>query len=184
VTSQFDSSTPLLYQWSVDILCLSISFRSKVIQHFRLGLNIPYGNEILRVLGNPRPLSACVHQRDPQKAPPCVKPRRLNHRACFATFGSTATRLRENIQKQKIYQKKKVTNSLHFTYAWGRPYPTDCNGSSHIYLGYLRYQSCQFWWLLVEEFGFCEESNLGFSYRKLTHMALNYNTALRYRAGM
>jgi hypothetical protein len=86
--------------------------------------------------------------------------------------------------KTKKYQKKKVTKSLYFTYAWGRPYPTDCNGSSHIYLGYQRYQSCQFWWLLVEEFGFCEGSNLGFSYRKLTHMALNYNTALRYRAGM
>jgi hypothetical protein len=86
--------------------------------------------------------------------------------------------------KTKNISKKKVTNSLLFTYAWGRPYPTDCNGSSYIYLGYRRYQSCQFWWLLVEEFGFCEESNLGFSYRKLTHMALNYNTALRYRAGM
>jgi hypothetical protein len=28
---------------------------------------------------------------------------------------------------QKAMSKEKVTKSLYFTYAWGRPYPTDCN---------------------------------------------------------
>jgi hypothetical protein len=71
-------------------------------------------------------------------------------------------------KKNKKYQKKKVTKSLYFTYAWGRPYPTDCNGSLHIGLGHQRNQSCKFMWLYVEGFGFCEGSNIGFSHRKLT----------------
>jgi hypothetical protein len=53
---------------------------------------------------------------------------------------------KKNLTK-KYYQKKKVTKSLYFTYAWGRPYPTDCNGSLHIGLGHQRNQSCQFWLL-------------------------------------
>jgi hypothetical protein len=68
----------------------------------------------------------------------------------------------------KKYQKKKVTKSLYFTYAWGRPYSTDCNGSWHIGLGHQHYQSYKFLWLEVKGFGFCEGSNLGFSHRKLT----------------
>jgi hypothetical protein len=52
-----------------------------------------------------------------------------------ATLRSAVTRLREKNTKKK-YQKKKVTKSLYFTYAWGRPYPTDCNGSLHIGLGH------------------------------------------------
>jgi hypothetical protein len=74
----------------------------------------------------------------------------------------------KKIQKKKKYQKKKVTKSLYFTYAWGRPYPTDCNGSWHIGLGQQRNQSCKFLWLYVKGFGFCEGSNIGFSHRKLT----------------
>jgi hypothetical protein len=50
-----------------------------------------------------------------------------------ATLRSAVTRLREkNTKIKRKYQKKKVTKSLYFTYAWGRPYPTDCNGSLHI----------------------------------------------------
>jgi hypothetical protein len=88
----------------------------------------------------------------------------------YATLRSAATRFREkNTKKYKIYyQKKKVTKSLYFTYAWGRPYPTDCNGRMHIGLGHQRYQSCKVWWLLVKGFDFCQGSNIGFSHRKLT----------------
>jgi hypothetical protein len=65
-----------------------------------------------------------------------------------ATLRSAAMRLREkNTKKKKSYQKKKVTKSLYFTYAWGRPYPTDCNGSLHIGLGHQRNQSRKFLWL-------------------------------------
>jgi hypothetical protein len=71
-------------------------------------------------------------------------------------------------KKIKKYQKKKVTKSLYFTYAWERPYPTDCNGSLHIGLGHQRNQSCKFLWLWLKGFGFCEGSNIGFSHRKLT----------------
>jgi hypothetical protein len=63
---------------------------------------------------------------------------------------------------------KKVTKSLYFKYAWGRPYPTDCNGSLHIGSGHQRNQSCKFLWLSVNGFGFCEGSNIGFFHRKLT----------------
>jgi hypothetical protein len=74
----------------------------------------------------------------------CVKPRRLMY-VC-ATLRSTATRLREK-KIQKKNKQEKVTKSLYFTYVWGRPYPTDCNGSLHIGLGHQRYQSCKFLWL-------------------------------------
>jgi hypothetical protein len=87
------------------------------------------------------------------------------------TLRSAVTPLREKNtknKKTKKYQKKKVTKSLYFTYAWGRPYPTDCNGSLHIGLGHQRNQSCKFLWLQIEGFGFCEGSNIGFSHRKLT----------------
>jgi hypothetical protein len=77
--------------------------------------------------------------------------------------------LRDCEKKIQIkHQKKKVTKSLYFTYAWGRSYPTDCNESLHIGLGHQRNQSCNFLWLQVKGFGFCEGSNIGFSHRKLT----------------
>jgi hypothetical protein len=65
-----------------------------------------------------------------------------------ATLRSAVTRLREKNTKKNLknkkYQEKKVTKSLYFTYAWGRPYPTDCNGSLHIGLGHQRNQSVNF----------------------------------------
>jgi hypothetical protein len=48
VTSPFDYSTPLLYEWSVDIFCL-FSFRSYSTFSFRL--QIPIGAENLGVWG-------------------------------------------------------------------------------------------------------------------------------------
>jgi hypothetical protein len=53
--------------------------------------------------------------------------------------------LREkNTKKKQSLMHDGLTKSLYFTYAWGRPYPTDCNGSSHIGLGHQRNQSCKF----------------------------------------
>jgi hypothetical protein len=86
---------------------VSISFRSKVIQHFRFGFKFPLGPKFCGVFGISRPLSACVHQRDSQKAPPCVKPRRLSHHACLcdAPFGRYAI-ARRKIFKKNIKRKK------------------------------------------------------------------------------
>jgi hypothetical protein len=65
-----------------------------------------------------------------------------------ATRRSAATRLREKDAKKKkklkrSIKRKNVTKSLYFTYAWGRPYPTDCNGSWDIGLGHQRHQSSE-----------------------------------------
>jgi hypothetical protein len=56
-------------------------------------------------------------------------------------------KIQKKLKKLKKDQNKKVTKSLNFTYALGRPYPTDCNGSLHIGLGHQRNQSCKFLWL-------------------------------------
>jgi hypothetical protein len=55
----------------------------------------------------------------------------------------------------KGIKSQKVRKSLYFTYAWGRPYPADGNGSLRIGLGHQRIQPFQFWWLSVQGFGFC-----------------------------
>jgi hypothetical protein len=77
VTSPFDSSTPLCISGLLTSFVYLFPFKSYSTFSFRL--EIPRGAEISGVFGKSRPLNACVHQRDPEKARPCVKPRRLSH---------------------------------------------------------------------------------------------------------
>jgi hypothetical protein len=81
-------------------------FPFKSYSTFSFRLEIPIGAEILVFFGNSRPLNACVHQRDPEKARPCAKPRRLSHHACLcdALFGRYA------IARKKY--KKKLLNAI------------------------------------------------------------------------
>jgi hypothetical protein len=81
LTSPFDLSTQFCI--SGLLTCLVYLFPFKGYSTFLFWLEIPIGAEILGVLGNCRLLSACVHRRDPQKAPPCVKLRRLSHHTCL-----------------------------------------------------------------------------------------------------
>jgi hypothetical protein len=82
-------------------------FPFKSYSTFSFGLEIPIGAEIFFFFfwgggfGNSRPLNACVHQRDPEKARPGVKSRRLSHHACLcdAPFGRYAI-------ARKKYKKK------------------------------------------------------------------------------
>jgi hypothetical protein len=96
---------------------VSISFRSKVIQHFRFGLKFPFGADILGFFGNSRPLSACIHQRDRQNAPHCVKPRRLSHHACLcdAPFGRYAIARKEIQKKEKKISKEYKSHSRYIS---------------------------------------------------------------------
>jgi hypothetical protein len=103
VTSPFDFSTPLLYKWSVDIFCHLFPFKS--YSTFSFWLEIAIGAEILGFLGDSRPLNACAHQRDPEKAPTCVKPRRLSHHAClcdarFDRYAIAKKKKKKNIKKK------------------------------------------------------------------------------------
>jgi hypothetical protein len=67
-------------------------FPFKSYSTFSFRLEIPLGAEIFGGFGDCRPLNVCVHQRNPEKARPCVKPRRLSHHACLsdALFGRYA----------------------------------------------------------------------------------------------
>jgi hypothetical protein len=120
VTSPFDSSTPLLFQWSVDIFVYLFPFKS--YSTISLRLEIPIKAEISGGCGISRPINACVHQRDLEKAPPCVKPRRLSHHAylCDVSFGRYAI-ARKTLEKN--YQKKKSHKVVIFHV---------CGGGAHI----------------------------------------------------
>jgi hypothetical protein len=84
-------------------------FPFKSYSTFSFRLEIPIGAEILGVFGNSRPLNACVHQRNPEKARPCVKSRRLSHHACLcdAPFGRYAIARKKYKKKKKISKEKK-----------------------------------------------------------------------------
>jgi hypothetical protein len=73
-------------------------FPFKSYSTFSLRLEIPIGAELLGGFGNSRPLNVCVHQRDPEKARPCVEPLRLSHHACLcdAPFGRYAIARKKN----------------------------------------------------------------------------------------
>jgi hypothetical protein len=116
-------------------------FSFKSYSTFSFGLEIPRGAEISEVFGISRPLSACVHQQDPEKAPPCVKPRRLSRHTCLydAPFGRYAI-ARKKIKKK--ISKEKSHEVVIFHVCVGRPYPTDWNGSWHIGLAHQHYQLC------------------------------------------
>jgi hypothetical protein len=62
VTSPFDFSTPLCTSDLLTSFVYHFSFKSYSTFSFRL--EVPIGAEIFGVLGNSRPLNACVHQRE------------------------------------------------------------------------------------------------------------------------
>jgi hypothetical protein len=86
--------------------------------------------------GTSRSLSARAHQRDPEKAPPCVKSHRLSHHACFCDprFDRHAMprKIYKNITLKKLPKEKESRSRYISRVHGGRPHPTDCNGSSHI----------------------------------------------------
>jgi hypothetical protein len=81
-------------------------FPFKSYSTFSFRLEIALEAEILGGFGKSRPLSGYIHQRDPQKANPCVKPRRLSHHAflCDAPFDRYAIarkKYKKNIKRKK-----------------------------------------------------------------------------------
>jgi hypothetical protein len=92
-------------------------FPFKSYSTFSFRLEIPIGAEILGVFGNSRPLNACVHQRNPEKARPCVKPRRLSHHAflCDAPFGRYAIARKKYKKKKKKNIKRKKSQSRYIS---------------------------------------------------------------------
>jgi hypothetical protein len=63
-----------------------------------------------------RPVVSGVHQRDPEKARPCVKPRRLSHHACLcdAPFGR-CTIARKKIKNKIKNIKRKMSESRYIS---------------------------------------------------------------------
>jgi hypothetical protein len=143
VTWPFDRPTPVCYSCSVDIprpalivFELLAHFHLKKTDRKRKSAGVcatqrkftwpfdrPIQDGYFVLYAVPVYLLIWAHQRDV-----CVKPRRLSHHACF---GATSRCDCEKNYKQK-FKISKSQKSLYFTYAWGRPYPTDCNGSLHI----------------------------------------------------
>jgi hypothetical protein len=129
---------------------MSISFPLKSYSTFSFRLEIPTGAEIVVFFGNSRPLSACVHQREPHKALSCVKPRRLKPSCMFfATLRSAATRLRE---KNKYffffkYQRKRSHKVVIFHVYVEAPLSNRLQWKLAHRLGHQPYQSCKFLWL-------------------------------------
>jgi hypothetical protein len=151
---------------------VSISFRSKVIQHFRLGLKFPWGPKFWRVLGLLYPFVHAYINETPKKAPSCVKPRRFKPSCMFVRRSVRSLRdCEKKIEKNKIKKNVKIKKSQSRYISrmrGGRPYTTDRNGSLQIGLGQQRYQSCKFLCLSVKGFGLYKGSNIGFFHRKLT----------------
>jgi hypothetical protein len=121
------------------------------------------------ILGYSRPLNACAHQRDPEKAPTGFKPRLLSYHACLcdARFDRYA------IAKRNI---KRI-----FHMCVGRPYPTDC-----IEIGpFVKVIN------IVNRANFdgCMLRDLASAKGRIKALPTgscygHYNNALRYRAGM
>jgi hypothetical protein len=133
---------------------------------FSSRLDIPIGAENFFFLGNSRPLLHVHINETPNRFP-------LRQNASFkpsCTFVPRSVRqLRECEKNMQKRIKGKKSQSRYISRMRGEySHSTDCNGSSHVGLGYLHYQSCQWLSLYVQGFGFSEEQNLGFSYRKLT----------------
>lgn len=69
------------------ILANSYLFPFKSYSAFLFWLQRNLWVQTLGFLGDSTPLNISAHQRDPEKAPPCVKPIRLSHREGCATLG-------------------------------------------------------------------------------------------------
>jgi hypothetical protein len=82
-------------------------FPFKSFSTFSFWLEISIGAEILGFFSNSRPLNACVHQRDPQKAPPCVKSRRVSHHTCLCDAPFDRYAIARKIFKKRLSTEKK-----------------------------------------------------------------------------
>jgi hypothetical protein len=143
VMSSFDSSTPLLLFCVSGLLTSFVFFRSKVIQRFRLDLKFPLGLKFWGFWGILDPLAhACINE-----TPKCTSLRQTASFKPLCMFVRCSVRPLRDCKKKntKKFLKKKVAKSLYFTYSWGRPHPTNCDGSLNIGLGHQRNQQCQFW---------------------------------------
>jgi hypothetical protein len=172
MTSPFNSSTKLLFEWSVDNFCLSLSIQN-LMHIFLLAINCNWA-EILGFLG----ILGSSHQRDLRKDTFCQ----------IASFEPSCVFVRRSVrpvrdsERKKLHLKKKPC--IYFTYMWGAPFLTGGNGSFYIFYGSQRHAACQFWWLymnFVKGFDLCEGPIFDFSNKKLYGP---YSSALHYRAGM
>ena len=90
MTSPFDSPTPILYRASVEIFRISLTLQ-KLFECIDLAGNLAIGSQNLGFL----PRNVTAYQRDPRKALPFIKPRRLSHRACKSVKPSGLRGLQE-----------------------------------------------------------------------------------------
>lgn len=102
MTLLFDSATPHLYKWSIDICFFFISVQKLL-------------NILGEILGNLDPCSLRTSKKRRKKATNCVKPRRWAVIRDCATLGSTGMWSREKILKPKSHSR------IIYACAWAPP---------------------------------------------------------------